>query len=206
MANVRRMSWNKGTKGLQIPWNKGRVGDKMSLETRTKMSLSKIGHIPWNKDKKCPQISKSLIGRKIPIETKLKMSKSHLGKKLSLEHVLKAKMAMKGVKHPNSVGNKNHNWRGGINPINDTIRKSIEYEIWRNGVFARDGYIDQKTGIRGGELRAHHILNFSNHPELRFAIDNGITLSKESHKAFHKRYGKINNTKEQLNEFLKERE
>jgi len=37
---------------------------------------------------------------------------------------------------------------------------------------------------------------------LRFAIDNGITLSEQSHKEFHKIYGKENNTKKQLKEFL----
>ena len=32
--------------------------------------------------------------------------------------------------------------------------------------------------------------------------DNGITLSKKAHKEFHAKYGKTNNTKEQLQEFL----
>jgi hypothetical protein len=38
-----------------------------------------------------------------------------------------------------------------------------------------------KTGKQGGKLVAHHILNFSSHPELRFMIDNGA-LSIESHR------------------------
>jgi len=36
----------------------------------------------------------------------------------------------------------------------------------------------------------------------RTSIDNGITLSKEVHKEFHKRYGIKNNTREQLEEFI----
>src|SRR3990167_2827110 len=82
------------------------------------------------------------------------------------------------------------------------IRNSIEYKIWIGAVFAHDGYTCQKIGIKGGHLVAHHIQNFAQFPELRFAIDNGITLSKQAHNEFHKRYGRKNNNREQLDEFL----
>lgn len=99
-------------------------------------------------------------------------------------------------------GNKNFAWRGGVNSTNDTIRKSIEYKLWRKSCFERDNYTCQKTDISGGKLVVHHINNFADYPELRFAIDNGITLSEKAHREFHKIYGTRNNTLEQLNEFL----
>lgn len=37
-------------------------------------------------------------------------------------------------------------------------------------------------------MEVHHIKNFSEFPELRFAIDNGITLCKQAHKKFHTIY------------------
>ena len=37
---------------------------------------------------------------------------------------------------------------------------------------------------------------------IRFKINNGITFSKKSHDLFHKIYGKMNNTKKQVKEFL----
>ena len=52
----------------------------------------------------------------------------------------------------------------------------IEYRLWREAVFARDNFICQKCSKRGGNLEAHHIKSFKNFPELRFAIDNGLTL------------------------------
>ena len=100
------------------------------------------------------------------------------------------------------AGEKSPHWKGGIAPKNNLIRNSIESKLWVQSVFARDGYTCQKTGVKGGKLTAHHVLNFSNHPELRFAIDNGITLSIEAHKEFHKKYGIKNNTKKQILEFI----
>jgi 5-methylcytosine-specific restriction endonuclease McrA len=104
-------------------------------------------------------------------------------------------------------GEKAPNWKGGITPINKQIKNSIQYHLWRKVVFARDNWTCQKCGARNGNgktiyLHPHHILNFAEHPELRFAIDNGITLCRKCHIEFHKRYGNRNNTKEQLEEFL----
>jgi hypothetical protein len=126
------------------------------------------------------KIRQSLTGRKrepFSIIARKNMSKSHKGEKCNF-------------------------WKGGITPRNLAIRNSIEYRLWREAVFARDNWTCQKTGKRGFELHPHHIKNFAQYPELRFAIDNGITLSEASHKEFHRIYGKENNTKEQLEEFL----
>jgi hypothetical protein len=111
---------------------------------------------------------------------------------------------MYGNKPPVNYGADNINWKGGISKENDIIRHSIEGRLWRESVFARDGYTCQISNVKGCNLEAHHIQNFSSHPELRFAIDNGITLSKEVHLAFHNKYGKKNNTKDQLTEFAQD--
>jgi len=135
--------------------------------------------------------------------------------KQSEEHKRKRSEAMKG-KNKGKVrsfefrknlsvlnsGSNSHLWKGGIYPKHKAIRKQIEYRLWRDAVFARDNWTCQKTGVQGGRIVAHHVLNFSSYPELRFAIDNGVTLSKEAHNEFHSIYGIKDNTKEQLEEYL----
>lgn len=79
-------------------------------------------------------------------------------------------------------GSKSHLWRGGIYSENLLQRARVEYKMWREGVFKRDGWRCQECGKKGCRLNAHHIKPFSLYPELRFAIDNGITLCVSCHK------------------------
>lgn len=84
-------------------------------------------------------------------------------------------------------------------------RKYDEYKEWVRSVFERDDFTCQKCKKRGnGELNAHHIFNFSEHKDLRTDLDNGITLCKDCHQAFHKKFGWKNNDNIQMNIFLKE--
>jgi len=136
------------------------------------------GNTPWNKGLR--GYSTSCRGRPLSYNTKKKMR----------------------LNHSNVKGNKNPNWKGGATPQNIIIRMSIEYRLWREAVFARDNWTCQKYGTKGVKLHSHHIQNFAQYPELRFAIDNGITLSEKAHKKFHKKYGKKNNTEEQIIKFL----
>lgn len=79
-------------------------------------------------------------------------------------------------------GKNHHNWKGGVTSINDKIRKSREYKIWRNAVFERDNYTCVLCNLRGVELNADHIKSFAKHPELRLELSNGRTLCVTCHR------------------------
>jgi 5-methylcytosine-specific restriction endonuclease McrA len=100
---------------------------------------------------------------------------SHKGRVLSEDHRRKLSESKKGER--------NHNWQGGITDVNYTLRNNIDYRLWREAVFKRDGFTCKQCGDdRGRNLNAHHIKPFSLFPELRFAIDNGVTLCVTCHR------------------------
>lgn len=146
----------------------------------------KKGHIPWHKGKTGVYSSNTL---KV-------MANKKMGVKLPHTKEWDEKIG-------NSLrGEKGNGWKGGIYKTNNDARRSGEYKYWQKECLIRDNFTCQKTGISGGYLVVHHINNFADFPELRFDINNGITLSKQVHKEFHKKYGVKNNTRDQLLEFL----
>ena len=106
--------------------------------------------------------------------------------------------------HKLQTGKNNPNWKGGVSSEKHIIRNSLDYKEWRKNVFGRDDYTCQKCGVRGGNLNAHHIEGYNNNPELRTETENGITLCKDCHQNFHHQYGRGDNTRDQLELFLKE--
>ncbi len=80
------------------------------------------------------------------------------------------------------TGEKNPNWKGGITPKHEKIRKSPEYKEWRKEVFERDNYTCRNCGKRGGDMQADHIKPFATHPHLRTELENGRTLCVDCHR------------------------
>lgn len=69
----------------------------------------------------------------------------------------------------------------------ERVMDSPEYRKWRWTVFRRDNYTCQICGKKvSGHIEAHHIKSWKDYPDLRYDIDNGITLCKECHKEIHK--------------------
>jgi hypothetical protein len=80
-------------------------------------------------------------------------------------------------------------------------RKRQEYKDWRNEVFNRDEYKCQICNMNTRDLVPHHLNGFDKFIELRFDVNNGITLCKRHHIEFHTRFGFGRNTLLQFIEF-----
>lgn len=130
-------------------------------------------------------------GKRHTEEAKQKMRDASRGNKnrKGKNHTYESKQRMSKTKRElNSAcsGERHHSYKDGKVAERRGIRFSTEYKRWRYDVFARDGFTRQQCGdTKGGNLVAHHIKAFANYPELRFSIDNGITLCNKCHDAIH---------------------
>lgn len=74
-------------------------------------------------------------------------------------------------------GERNNRWKGGITAENVQLRNSPEARAWTKAVLQRDGYKCKICGdAASGNLVAHHIKPWAERKDLRFDVDNGITL------------------------------
>lgn len=150
-----------------ICFNKSRIGSKHPIgnETRKKISETLKG--------------KGIIPKSIFKDGHLPWNKNTHGLQISW---------CKGKKKNICCGKTHWNWKGGITSEQEKLRKSIESKNWRRLIFIRDDFTCQYCKQIGGKLRAHHIKLWSKYPDLRFEIENGITLCEFCHKEIHKNY------------------
>lgn len=118
--------------------------------------------------------SDNWLGKKRDKKTADILRNIRKGTKMTLEQ----RVAM-GKRHK---GEKHWNWQGGKSKEGKRVKQSIEYSLWRTSVLTRDNWTCQECLTRGGKLEVHHIKSFSEYPELRTAIDNGVTLCKKCHR------------------------
>lgn len=103
-------------------------------------------------------------------------------------------------------GENNASWIDGRS-LNEDKRPTPKEKVWRNAVYHRDSYTCKICGdSNGGNLNAHHILPYNNHKEVRFDVDNGITMCVDCHKKFHKIYGYIHCDRNSILDFAKQTE
>lgn len=90
-----------------------------------------------------------------------------------------------GTKYQNQIENRRkshiaHFDKIGRSPSQKNRHTGTEYVLWRKAIFSKDNYTCVWCGFRG-YLEAHHIKSWKNYPNLRFNIQNGITLCEACH-------------------------
>ena len=119
-------------------------------------------------------------GKKLPEHVREAQRKSVTGNKWLVGKHWKNSKEFKEKARQRFLGEKNPRWKGGITPLNQQIRHTPEYKLWREAVFKRDNWTCFWCGFKG-YVEADHIKPFAYFPELRFAIDNGRTLCRPCH-------------------------
>jgi len=89
--------------------------------------------------------------------------------------------------NPHLTGPDSPGWKGGVSTENERGRKSASFRMWRNSVFKKDNWTCQKCYSRGGKLHPHHIKPYALFKELRYDVNNGITLCADCHRELHSR-------------------
>ena len=201
-ANTGKKASNETKRKMSLAHkgNTNSLGFKHTDATKRKVSLASTGRTHICSKESILKMSEVHKGIYPSEETRLKMCESRKGRtpnfgkhhsketkcKMSLSHIGKQK------------GEKGSNWKGGITPINHTIRASFEYQNWRKAVYERDNYTCQVCGVKSGKgksvyLESHHLKSFAEYPELRFEVSNGITYCEDCHKieGIHKGIQKV---------------
>jgi len=116
-------------------------------------------------------------GKRASLETRKKLSKAFKGRK----------SPFKGKKRPEMAGKNHPLWiedRSRLAKYKDgnEYRNSPASRNWAKEVKERDGWICQlKNSSCSGKVIAHHVLSWKDYPELRYTLNNGITLCHAHH-------------------------
>lgn len=110
----------------------------------------------------------------------------------------------KGIIFPSMRGENHPQWDFSKTQEEREVSRLLpEYKPWRKSVYERDIYTCQCCGdSKGGNLNAHHLDSWDWCKELRFDINNGITLCNICHDDFHGMYGFGGNTRDQWDEYM----
>jgi hypothetical protein len=140
---------------------------------------------------------------KLSEKTKEKMSLASKGKTKSVEHRKRMSLAWTGTKQTKETiekrvaqlrGENHWRWIKDRTKLKKSERKDldVQYIYWVKEVKNRDKWTCRIADDNcKGRLEAHHILDYKHYPELRYDINNGITLCHAHHPRGREREAKL---------------
>ena len=108
------------------------------------------------------KIGKAHKGKLVLEETRVKMSKAKQGKKPWNYKLKGYKMPPCSIEKRRKIGEaqmgeKNHNWKGGVKPLREKIRNCFEYRLWRSNIFRRDNFTCVLCGVKSRKGKAIYL-------------------------------------------------
>lgn len=166
-------------------WMQGKKHSPESIE-KMKQVQKEIGNDPDERQRRSERAKKKgygkwMIGRKPSPETVAKRQRFRDGKTYVEIYGDRATEEAEKRKLSNRrrwIGKR----KADLRPKHNSDHR---YQDWRKAVFERDNYTCKKCFHRGGILHAHHIKEWAKFPDLRYEVDNGLTLCKKCHKESH---------------------
>jgi len=145
--------------------------------------------ISWRQARYCSWkcTSTAKIGTKASLSAREKMSEVKKGIKPKNLELLRTPEVRAKAKASMRIGEESSLWikdRSLLQRYNDDAkdRRSSAYGAWRKGVKDRDNYKCRMETVEcSGRIEVHHILGWTRYPELRYNINNGITLCHAHH-------------------------
>lgn len=105
----------------------------------------------------------------------------------SIEERRKISESLKGRKRDHEIGRKAGATRRArrTKPYPEKRQRDPRYYPWRREVLKRDEFACKTCGLIDKGNHAHHLKGWSEAPELRYEVDNAITLCGSCHARFH---------------------
>ena len=169
---VSYLQWSKSEWCSRACFNSTRLGIKHTEEHNKNISLGNIGKILSKETKN--KISKANTGKVRTEEANKKNSIAHIG----------IPSKIKGLKILKNSGANHWAWKKDRDSLIKNEKKHLDgrYREWMKLVKDRDIWSCRITDTNcSGKLEAHHILRWSNFPELRYEVNNGISLCHFHH-------------------------
>lgn len=147
--------------------NQHAKGYKHTEEAKEKISAAGKGRKHWNW-----QDAKSTFPECLDCKVRLSARSALYCRKHRGDH-------FRGEQHPRWVSDRTKLKQSGDAQKD---RRSSAYVTWRRAVWERDGFTCRINDDEcSGRIEAHHILGYTEHPKLRYEVNNGITLCHFHH-------------------------